>query len=260
MDNNIYTAALDWKFADDALAVNFTTILMNDGSPDAVANYVMAQMDIVKMSLVNALANAWITNNFQLNPLSMDGLLGSIDNGTVVPTYAGIPVTAGAVGNLWGAKNSVNYNITTTSFLPNIQTLDIAAQIDNARPDFYVTNRLAYGAFLSQLTPTYDRYVQPDLARVTGSVDLSFNSGPLFIDANIPTGVVSPQTNSGSGGYFLGLNSRYLKLVALEGAYFELDEWQKAQQNNTYFTRIHFGGNVVNLKPAAHWNAWISGQ
>ncbi len=40
---------------------------------------------------------------------------------------------------------------------------------------------------------------------------------------------------------------------------FEVEEWQKAQGNNTYFTRIHFGGNVVNLKPAAHWQGWISG-
>ncbi len=258
LNNNVYTAALDWKFLDDALVVLFTDILMNDGSPDAVANYVAAQLDITKMSAVQALATAWITNNFQINPLAVDGLQGSIDNGTVVPTYAGIPVTAGAVGSLWGAATTVNYNITNVSFLPNIQTLDIAAQIDNSRPDFYMTNRLVYGGVVSQLTQL-DRYIQPDLARTTGQVDLSFNSGPLFIDSNVPTGVVSPATGAGSGGIMFGCNSRYLKLVVLKGAYFEIEEWQKAQQNNTYFTRIHFGGNIVNLKPPSHWQAWISG-
>ena len=257
LNNNVYTAALDWKFLDDALVVLFTDVLMNDGSPDAVANYVTAQLDITKMSAVQALATAWISNNFQLNPLAVDGLVGSIDNGTVVPTYAGIPVTAGAVGNLWGASTQVNYNI-TSSILANMQTLDIAAQIDNQRPDFYMTNRLNYGTIIGQLT-TLDRYIQPDLARTTGSVDVSFNSGPLFIDSNVPTGVVSPSTGAGSGGLIFGLNSRYLKLVVLRGAYFDIEEWQKAQVNNTYFTRIHFGGNIVNFKPAAHWQGWISG-
>lgn len=258
MNSNIYTAALDWKFLDDALTVLFTDVLMNDGSPDAVANYVEAQLDITKMSAVQALASAWIQNNFQVNPLAVDGLQGSIDNGTVVPTYAGVPVTAGAVGNLWGCQTQVNYNILTSTFLAPIQTLDIAAQIDASRPDFYMTNRLNYGSVIGQLT-SLDRYMQPDLARTTGSVDLSFNSGPLFIDSNVPTGVASPLTGTGSGGIMFGLNSRYLKLVVLRGAYFEMEEWQKAQQNNTYFTRLHFGGNVINFKPPAHWQAWISG-
>lgn len=257
MNNNVYTAALDYKWLDDALTVLFTDVLMNDGSPDAVANYVTAQLDITKMSIVQGLATAWITNNFQINPLAVDGLQGSIDNGTVVPTYAQIPVTSGAVGSLWGAANQVNYNI-TGSILANLQTLDIAAQIDNARPDFYMTNRLNYGTIVGLLT-SLDRYIQPDLARTTGSTDLSFNSGPLFIDSNIPTGVVSPSTAAGSGGAIFGCNSRYLKLITVNGANWDVEEWAKAQQNNTYFTRIHFGGNLVNLKPNSHWQAWVSG-
>jgi hypothetical protein len=257
LNNNIYPAALDWKFLDDALTVLFTDVLMNDGSPDAVANYVTAQLDITKMSIVQGLATAWITNTFLLNPLAVDGLAGSIDNGTVVPTYAGIPVTAGAVGNLWGCATQTNYNV-TGSLLGNMQTLDIAAQIDNARPDFYMTNRLNYASVIALLT-TLDRYIQPDLARTTGSVDVSFNSGPLFIDSNVPTGVASPSTGTGSGGVIYGLNSRYLKLVVLRGAYFDVEEWQKSQTNNTYFTRIHLGCNLVNFKPAAHWVLWNSG-
>lgn len=255
LNNNVYTAALDWKFLDDALTVLFTDILMNDGSPDAVANYVMGQLDITKMSAIQALATAWINNTFQINPLAVDGLIGSIDNGTVVPTYAGIPVTAGAVGSLW--QGNVNYNI-VGSILANLQTLDIAAQIDNQRPDFYMTNRLNYGTIIGLLT-VLDRYIQPDLARTTGSVDLSFNSGPLFIDSNIPTGVISPLTGSGSFGAFYGCNSRYLKLVFLKGGNFEVEDWAKAQTNNTYFTRIHAALNLIDLKPSAHHQSYISG-
>jgi hypothetical protein len=207
------------------------------------------------MSAIQALATAGSNNTFQINPLAVDGLLGSIDNGTVVPTYAGIPVTAGAVGSLW--QGNVNYNI-TGSILANLQTLDIAAQIDNQRPDFYMTNRLNYGTIIGLLT-VLDRYIQPDLARTTGSVDLSFNSGPLFIDSNVPTGVISPLTGAGSGGAMFGGNSRYLKLVFLKGGNFEVEDWAKAQTNNTYFTRIHAALNLINLKPAAHWQSWISG-
>jgi hypothetical protein len=257
LNNNVYTAALDWKFLDDALVVLFTDVLMNDGSPDAVANYVAAQLDITKMSSVQALATAWIQNHKALNPLAVDGLAGSIDTGLVEPTYAGIPLTAGAVGSLW--QGQVNYNIASFAvMLAALQALDISAQIDNSRPDFYMSNRLVYGGVIGQLT-SLDRYIQPDLARTTGSVDVSFNSAPLFIDSNVPTGVVSPATGSGSYGYMYGLNSRYLKLVTLKGANFEVEDWQKAQQNNTYFTRIHWGGNLVNLKPPAHWVAAISG-
>lgn len=254
MNSNIYTAALDWKFLDDALVVLFTDLLINDGSPDAVANYVEGQLDITKMSAVQALATAWIQNSKSFNPLAVDGLGGSVDNGTVETTYAGIPLTSGAVGNIWQGK--VNYNPGGTAVLTAMQALDIAAQIDNARPDFYMCNRLAYGAIVATLT-ALDRYIQPDLARTTGSTDLSFNASPLFIDSNVPTGVASPQVGvTGTGGYIYGLNSRYLKLVVLKNAYFEIEQWQKAQQNNTYFTRVHFGGNLVNLKPSAHWRLW----
>ena len=257
LNNNVYTAALDWKFLDDALTVLFTDVLMNDGSPDAVANYVTAQLDITKMSAVQALATAWIQNHKTLNPLAIDGLAGSIDNGLVETTYAGLPLSAGVVGSLW--QGNVNYNVPGVStMLAAMQTLDIAAQIDNSRPDFYMTNRLAYGGVIGQLT-SLDRYIQPDLARTTGSVDVSFNSAPLFIDSNVPTGVVSPATGSGSYGFVYGLNSRYLKLVTLKGANFDVEDWQKAQTNNTYFTRIHWGGNLVNLKPQAHWVAAVSG-
>lgn len=254
MNNNIYGAALDWKFLDDALVVLLTDTVINDGSPDAVANMVESQLDITKMSSLANIASAWITNHKSLNPLSLDGLAGSIDNGTVETSYAGISTqSSGAVGTLWQGK--VNYNPSGGNLLGYMQTQDIAAQVDNSRPDFYVTNRLSYGAVVSSLT-SLDRYIQPDLGRVTGQTDLAFNSSPLFIDSHVPTGVVSPATGSGSGGLIYGLNSRYLKLVILDGMNFEMEEWQKAQTNNTYFTRIHFGGNVVNLKPSAHWVLW----
>ncbi len=257
MNNNIYGAALDWKFLDDALVVLLTDTVINDGSPDAVANMVETQLDITKMSSLNNIASSWITNSKSLNPLALDGLRGSIDNGTVETSYAGIPTTSsGAVGTLWQGK--VNYNPSGGSLLGYMQTQDIAAQVDNSRPDFYVTNRLSYGGIVGALT-SLDRYIQPDLARTTGSTDLSFNSAPLFIDSHVPTGIVSPSSGTGSGGLIYGLNSRYLKMVILDGMNFEIEEWQKAQTNNTYFTRIHFGGNVVNLKPSAHWVLWNTG-
>jgi len=162
-----------------------------------------------------------------------------------------------AIGTLAGGI-AHDFNNILTSILANFQTLDIAAQIDNQRPDFYMTNRLNYATLIGLLT-VLDRYIQPDLARTTGSVDLSFNSGPLFIDSNIPTGVVSPLTGAGSYGAFYGLNSRYLKLVFLKGGNFEVEDWAKAQTNNTYFTRIHAALNLINLKPPAHWQSWISG-
>lgn len=256
MNSNIMTAALDWKFLDDALMVLMTDVLINDGSPDAVANAVAAQLDIVKMSAVQQAAKAFIQNTRILNPLAFNGLLESLDNGQISASYAGIPFSSSQTGTLW--QSNVNYNMTGgASLLGGMQTQDIAAQIDNSRPDHYVSNKLAYAAVIGQLT-SLDRYIQPDLARVTGSTDLAFNGSPYFMDSNMPTAVASP-TAGGSGGYIFGLNSRYLLLVAMENCYFELEDWRRAEQNNTYFTRLHFGGQVINMKPPSHWSSWVSG-
>ena len=257
MNANIYTAALDWKWLDDALTVLMTDVLINDGSPDAVANAVASQIDVMKMSSVQAAAKAFIVNNQTVNPLAFDGLSASIDNGQVVNQYAGISTTSAITGSLW--SSNINYNMGGgAALLGNMQTQDIAAQIDNSRPDHYATNKLFYGAIIGQLT-SLDRYIQPDLARTFGATDLAFNGCPLFMDNNIPTGVASP-TAGGSGGYMYGLNSRYLKLVVMEGCNFDLEDWRRAEQNNTYFTRLHFAGNVVNMKPPAHWGAWVTGM
>ena len=62
MDTNMQRAALDPKFYADALVLKLTDTALNNGSPDAVANYADAQFDIVKMSLVNTLAGDLVNN------------------------------------------------------------------------------------------------------------------------------------------------------------------------------------------------------
>jgi hypothetical protein len=259
LNNNLYTAAVDWKFLDDALVLNFTDLIINDGSPDAIANQAMAQLDITKMSAIQGLASAWIANTVNINPLAIDGLLGAVDNATVLPTYAGINRSSSGLGSLF--QGNVNYNTTgANNILNDLQALDLTAQIDASRPDFYMSNRLAYGAMIQKLT-ALDRYIQPDLARTFGATDLAFNGNPVFIDNNVPTGVASPQAGvSGTGGYVLGLNSRYINMIVHPQVNFEVEEWQKAQNNNTYFTRVHFAGNLAVLKPPAHFNLWSFGN
>src|SRR5215472_6472420 len=94
MDSNMQRAAVDPKFYADALVLKLTDTALNNGSPDAVANYADAQFDIVKMSLVNTLANDLVQNYTALNSLGLNGLLEAIDDGTGKgASYAGISRT-----------------------------------------------------------------------------------------------------------------------------------------------------------------------
>lgn len=259
MASNIWTAALDWKFLDDALVSTLTDILINDGSPDAIANQVAANLDITKMSALQALASAWLNNTIAINPLAVDGAAEAVDDGTVQSTYAGIAkaVPPNGLGTMW--QGVVNYGSAGTNPIPAMFAANIQTQIDNSRPDFFVSNRLIFSMIWAQLSQL-DRYIMPDLARTFGATDLAFNGNPMFIDNNMPTGVPSPQSGvTGNGGTILGLNSRYVKLITHPNANFDIEEWQKAQGNNTFFTRIHWAGNVVFLNPQTCWQVWQSG-
>jgi hypothetical protein len=250
MNSNIITAALDWKKYTDALVVVGTDELYNDGSPDAVATLVDAQLDVVKMSLVNKLAGDWVTNTQALNAKGLNGLAEGVDNGTTAGTYAGISRTT--YPSQWNAQ--VNYSI-TTSILQNIHTLDLKASIDAQRPDFYMTNTLNFAQIIQGLF-SIDRYYQPDMARAAGGTDLIFNGNPLFLDSHCPTGTTSPSGQSNSGAFF-GLNSSFIKLFVHPDWYFRMTDWQMAQNNLSFFSRVLFAGNVAVLKPSSMFNAWI---
>jgi hypothetical protein len=252
MDNNIIRAALDPKYYADALVIKLTDAALNNGSPDAVSNYVKTQLDIVKMSIVNLIAGDLVNNAQSINPLGVNGLVESVDNGTGKgPTYANVSRTAYPT-----FQGKVNYASAVATEVQDLQTLFLAAQIDNDRPDFYTLNRKAFQSFWNTLQ-LKDQYIQPDLARTFGGLDLLYQGNPMFMDSHVPTGAPAP-SGGGSGGTVYALNSNYLKLYCLDGWDFALQDWRVAEQNATVFTRIYWGGNLINLSPRMHAQQWIS--
>lgn len=252
MNNNIIRAELDWKKYTDALVVVGTDELYNDGSPDAIASLVDAQLDVVKMSLVNKLAQDWINNTQAANALSLNGLFEAVDDGTTAATYAGISRTTFPAQ--W--KGVVNYSI-TTNILNNIHTADLKASVDAQRPDMYSTNNLNFAALIQSLF-SIDRYMQPDMARTAGGTDFIFNGNPLLIDSHFPTQATSP-SGQATSGMLIGLNSSYVKMFVHPDWYFRMTDWQMAQNNLSFFTRVLYAGNIAVLKPPACFNVWISG-
>jgi hypothetical protein len=254
LTNNLQRAALPWRSYADALVLPINDILDNEDSPEAIASLVEAQLDITKMSIVDKLAQDIITNTPSINPKGLDGFAEAIDSGTVAPTYAGIGRTQ--FGTRW--QSTVNYAVpSSTSLLNTIHSNDLNASVDNQRPDAYFCNILLFASLVESLF-AQDAYIQPEMARAAGGNDLIFNGNPLFIDNHIPTGVSSP-TTAGSYGQFLGINSSYVRLVINPKARFAVSDWIAAQNNATVFVRIFFRGNLVVLKPAAHFTFWYQG-
>ena len=253
MNANIIRAELDVKKYSDALVVLGTDSLLASGSPDSVADLIATQTDVVLMSIADALAGDIFTNTTALSSKKLTGLAEAIDDGTTSTTYAGISRTT--YPTQW--KSQTVYNVSATSTLGPLYKLDLQASIDAERPDAYFTNILAYQNVQTQLF-TNDRYIQPDMARQTGGVDLMFNGNPVYIDSHAQTGVTDPKGNT-SQGYFYMLNSSYNKLiVGPPGWYFDLTDWQMSQTNLTYFTRILFAGNLIIMKPSAQAVASIA--
>lgn len=249
LTNNLQRAALPWRSYADALVLPINDILDNEDSPEAIASLVEGQLDITKMSIVDKIAGDVIANTPSINPKGLDGLAEAVDNGTVASTYAGIGRTQ--FSTRW--QSTVNYAVSSaTSILNTIHSLDLQASIDNQRPDAYFTNILMFGNIIESLFPQ-DAYIQPEMARAAGGNDLIFNGNPLFIDNHMPTGVASPAGTAGTYGQFYGLNSTYLRFVINPKAKFSVTDWIAAQNNATVFVRIFFRGNLVVLKPAAHF-------
>jgi hypothetical protein len=261
MNTNIIRAALNWHAYADALVVALTDIAMNNGSPEAIANIVDVQMGVAKNSLVEKLSIDALTNTQAINPLQFDGLAAAIDNGVVASTYAGIN-RSGLYSSNWNSQ--VNYDVLTSANLLNtIHAIDIQASIAGERPDTYFCTPTIFATAIESLTNN-DRYWQPDMARAAGGYDLIFNGKPLYIDQYLPTGVAQPVGGGGSpspnsGGYFYGLNSSYMKLVCHPNFNFAAQEWESAQSNAAFFSRMFFFGNVVCEKPTANFVLWVQG-
>jgi hypothetical protein len=259
MDGNLLNANLPWANYADAFVIAGTDVQMNEGSVEQIGSIVETQLDIVRMSIVNKLASDLINNNPNIDPKGLQGFSGAVDDGTVLPTYAGI--SRNYIGNSW--KSQCNYQLpSTSSFLAELHQLDLKASIDGQRPEAYFINRTGFGAAIESLW-AQDQYQQPEMARTVGGTDLVFNGKPLMLDNFMPTGVPTPATFSVGGqnsfGQILGLNPTYLKLAFNPKAKFRTTEWASSQTNYTMFTRILATAQLMVLKPSAHLSLWVQG-
>jgi hypothetical protein len=253
MDTNMIRAALDPKFYADALVLKLTDTALNNGSPDAVTNYAESQMDIVKMSIVNKMADDLVNNYQTLNSKSINGLIEAVDDGTGKTTsYANITRSTYTT-----FKAKINWASATATEVADLQTQFLNAQIDNDKPDFFAINRKGFQNFWSTLVAK-DQYIQPDLSRTFGGLNLMYQGNPMFMDSHVPTSAAAP-SGGGSGGIIFALNSNYITLACLDNWNFRMTEWREAEQNATIYSRIFWGGNLIVQNPRAQAAIWVSG-
>jgi hypothetical protein len=261
LSGNLYRASLGWRQYTDALSLPITDLAQNNGSPEAIGNLLDAQLEITKMSLIDKIASDLILNTYNIDPKGVSGLAGAVDDGTVIPDYAGFG--RASLGAAW--KSQVNYaipNSTSANISANLHSLDLQASQDGQRPTAYFSNITGLGQLIQSLF-AQDRYMQPEMGRTAGGNDYILNGNPFYIDTAIPTGVVSPSASppsgTNSGGFVYMLNPKYIRLVVNPAFNMSMLDWQIGQNNLTIFTRILWFANLVILKPSAQAVAWVQG-
>jgi hypothetical protein len=163
-------------------------------------------------------------------------------------------------------KAQVNYAMTqTTTFLPNLQTLYTNAWKGNSsRPNIVLSSLSNFNYFAGLLQTNERYYLSPASLQAmgyknTGGANLAFNDAPWFPDVKCPSGVVSPATGTGSGGYIYMLDSKTFKLKIHPDRDFAISSWYRDISADVYYLDIFFAGALINTDCRRNAAAWVSG-
>ena len=259
---------MDWKFARDGVAITGEEIIKNESSPDAIADLVQSRVDISSLTLPDLIAGDVYKNNpygtgsdgNPGNPLSIEGLAVSVDNGTLAPNFGQQSRTTYPV-----LDAKVNYaGSVGSTILAQLQALwSSANRGQQSRTKVCFTTEAIYNSIWGQLQ-TPERYtIDPRRLealgiKTTGGNDLAFNDAVILIDEKVPTSVVAPGS-TGSGGFFYGLNTDFFELSVHPDRFFGLTPWYKDPYGDQYFMDIFFAGALKCKRPNKQFNLWASG-
>jgi hypothetical protein len=262
--------AWNWCYLHDGIAVTGPEIVVNQDSDEAIVGLVQARLDNANLSAVDYIASAMINNNpygnnadsTTGNPLGFEGLAVLVDNGTISNTVGQVSRTAYPTLN-----SQVNYtNTLNASFLSTIQTLNSSANRGSvSRVNMHLTSEGAYNYYWGLLQPNERYSMDPRVVentlrlKNTGGENLAFNNAPIFYDTHVPTGVPSPQTTVGSGGYWYGLNLDTFEFFHHPDRFFANSEFYKDIYGDVYYLDIYLAGGLVCEAPNRNFVTWIAG-
>lgn len=259
----------DWKFAHDGVVITGPELTINDGFTDAIASLIQGRVDISSLTLPDLVAGYLFKNNpYGLNsdntagdPSGPEGLAVLVDDGTISATVGQQSRTTYPILN---AKTNYNAGLTAT-MISQLQAMWSRANrggLNRSKVNF--TTEAAYNAYWGFLQTPERYFLNPHAMqaigwKTTGGSDLGFNDAVVLIDEKCPTGVVSPVTKSGSGGYWYMLNTDFFELVVHPDRFFSFGEWYKDPYGDQYFLDIFLAFALKCKRPNRQAVLWQSG-
>lgn len=263
--DTIQNAAWDWRQAYVAVTVDGRTLLRTD-SPEAIADFLRVQFGQAHMELSEILGNSlWGYNTGSSNTL--DGVVGVVDNGTLVSTYGGIARSTSS--NTWWCSY-IDSASAGASTLAQHQTNFSKVTIGGRHPTLIVSNQTVYNGYWGLVQGTgggtadvgYPRIMvnaggHDELLAQAGFTNLLFNNVPFLTDSHVSTSAGTYSSSNTGVCYYL--NEDFFYIVVSPRADFKVEDFQTPFNQDAMVAKILWYGNVVcNNTQVQAKNTWFN--
>lgn len=227
------------------------------GTDNVLARGPEAAMNYVESKLVNAsgkMAKLLGTDLFLdgtgvvSSPISLDGMIQGLDNGSIYASYGGITRTD--LGPAPGTNNQgINgyVNALANFTMKGMQAAYGAAWFGNEHIDLIVTSQLIWNLIWEKILPN-QRFMEEstDVAKI-GFQSMRWNGSSICVDQYAPA------------GYIFGLNTKYIQfwISTLAKYQFGFTGFKEAQNTDDVAGQYLFSGNL--LFPAPRLNFMLTG-
>lgn len=225
----------DWKQAYVPVTIDGLTLIKTD-QPEAIANIISLQFAQSEMQMAEILGTG-VWSDGTTNTQSIDGLKGAVDDGGVLPTYAGIV----RASNTWWNANDDSSTATLTSVALN--SMFTSCSEGGRHPTLIISRQDQYNRFWKICQDDQSSWaatgaVDEQLAQA-GFTNILFNGVPWVVDSHCADG---PST-SNSGIYML--NEDYIFLYTSPRADFYLEDFQTPVNQDAMTSKLLWAGNLV---------------
>jgi hypothetical protein len=206
-----------------------------------------AAMSLVETKMVNAsgrMADLLGTDIFldgqgtNSQPIALDGLQASVDDGSNYQSYGGITRTdLSSVAS--SGINSYVVNSVGTLTLGAVQTAYGSAWFGREHVDLIVTTQPVWDIFWNKIQPQQRfREESSDVAKI-GFQAMRYNGASVTVDQLTPT------------GFMFGLNTKFIQfwITTMPKYQFGFTGWKEAQNTDDVAGQYLFGGNLLNVGP-----------
>lgn len=236
--DTILNGAWQWKQYYTPVTVDGLTLIKTD-SPEAVCNFLAQYFAQAEMDMADQIGlGVWSDGITNTN--HVDGLMGAVDDTTVLTTYAGL---SRSTYTWWKAQVD---NSTTVTSLSAYQSLFANATQGGRHPTIIVGIQSCYNFFYN-LNTSIQRFPsqpggQDEQLAQAGYNNLLFNGVPFTVDSHISQ---APGYVAGTTGNVFFLNEDFMFLYVNPKANFTLEDFQTAINQDAMVAKLLWAGNIV---------------